>query len=149
MKAKCVNWLDTYLLNSVIVFVQGVEVLAKNCPGLTTFLSRGCILIGDDAMTHLARYCPRLNTVNIQGCLVNLFLTGKCCSLQLSFPFAVFNLIAGSDGCRSGPTLPKLSGFALFMSVWLWTLKRCNSIIAVTTLSSASHIRSCSMLFIY
>jgi len=55
---------------SVIVFVQGVEVLAKNCPGLTTFLSRGCILIGDDALTHLARYCPRLNTVNIQGCLV-------------------------------------------------------------------------------
>lgn len=57
-----------------IFLVLGVEVLAKGCPGLMTFLSRGCILIGDDALTHLARYCPRLHTVNIQGCLVMMLV---------------------------------------------------------------------------
>ena len=51
--------------------MTGIEVLAKGCPALMTFLARGCVLIGDDALTHLARYCSRLHTVNIQGCLVN------------------------------------------------------------------------------
>lgn len=48
-------------------------MLAKGCPGLMTFHCRGCILIGDDALTHLARFCSRLHTVNIQGCLVIRF----------------------------------------------------------------------------
>ena len=49
--------------------MTGIEVLAKGCPALITFLA--CVLIGDDALTHLAHYCSRLHTVNIQVCLVN------------------------------------------------------------------------------
>ena len=53
-------------------FFLGIEVLAKGCPGLMTFHCRGCVLIGDESLTHLARYCPRLRNVNIQCCVVRI-----------------------------------------------------------------------------
>lgn len=53
------------------LFIVGVEVLAKGCPGLMTFHCRGCKLIGDDALTFLANYCTRLQNVNIQCCVVS------------------------------------------------------------------------------
>jgi len=43
-----------------------------------TFHCRGCVLIGDESLTHLARYCPRLRNVNIQCCVVRIAVILSC-----------------------------------------------------------------------
>lgn len=52
-------------------FFLGVEALSRGCPKLKSFISKGCVLLNDKAVSCLAKYCPNLEVVNLHGCSVS------------------------------------------------------------------------------
>lgn len=125
-------WVWPYLSSSVDI---GIEVLAKGCRGLVCFHSRGCVLLGDDALTHLARYCCRLRRVNIQNCVVITLHSSKTTSFMLWGKICLI----GCDWrgrCSSGP---KLSRFKISVSFGMCTSHRRDVDFLIATLSAACY----------
>ena len=46
----------------------GVAALADGCQSLKTFIAKGCLHIGDEALYQLVRRCWGLQIVNLHGC---------------------------------------------------------------------------------
>ncbi|KAF4521328.1 hypothetical protein B566_EDAN002333 [Ephemera danica] len=45
-----------------------VDALARGCPKLRTFISKGCTQINDRAVSSLANFCTNLEVINLHGC---------------------------------------------------------------------------------
>lgn len=59
-----VSWCDQISEN-------GVEALARGCPKLRRFSSKGCKRVNNNAVICLATYCTGLEVLNLQKCDVS------------------------------------------------------------------------------
>lgn len=56
---------------------NGVEALARGCPKIKKFSSKGCKQVNDRAVICLATYCPNIEVLNLHSCDVSTLFEKK------------------------------------------------------------------------
>jgi hypothetical protein len=72
--------------------IAGAEALARRCPKLKSFISKGCRQINDRAVSCLARHCHNLEVINLHGCTVSYVVSAAATCFGCPFAFVLFSV---------------------------------------------------------